>query len=142
MNMKPITSIIVLFTLISSGCLGIIDDINNDIDNKISFIDGEYPQLDLSERIFSSPRLVNYDQCDDLLEDMRGSVYDEMIVQLDQQSYYHWSPNPWMYLGTDDVALAEGGMKQILLQLHRLLIEMENFQELIIKNLELMKQTS
>ena len=111
MNMKPITSIIVLFTLISSGCLGIIDDINNDIDNKISFIDGEYPQLDLSERIFGSPELVNYDQCDDLLEDMRGSVYDEMIVQLDQQSYYHWSPNPWMYLGTDDVALAEGGME-------------------------------
>ena len=43
MDTKPITSIIVLFTLISSGCLGIIDDINNDIDNKISFIDGEYP---------------------------------------------------------------------------------------------------
>ena len=111
MDTKPITSIIVLFTLISSGCLGIIDDINNDIDNKISFIDGEYPQLDLSERIFSSPGLVNYDQCDDLLEDMRGSVYDEMIVQLDQQSYYHWSPNPWMELRTDDFALAEGGME-------------------------------
>ena len=109
MNMKPITSIIVLFTLISSGCLGIIDDINNDIDNKISFIDGEYPQLDLSERIFGSPELISYDRCDNLLEDLRNSVYDEMIVQLDQQSYYHWSPNPWI-TWTDDIALAEGTM--------------------------------
>ena len=30
MNTKPVTSIIVLFTLISSGCLGIIDDINDE----------------------------------------------------------------------------------------------------------------
>jgi len=34
MNTKSVTSIIVLFTLISSGCLGIIDDINDDIDKK------------------------------------------------------------------------------------------------------------
>ena len=33
MNTKPLTTIVVLFTLISSGCLGIIEDINNDIDN-------------------------------------------------------------------------------------------------------------
>ena len=48
MNTRPVTSIIVLFTLISSGCLGIIEDINDDIDNKIDFIDGEYPELNLS----------------------------------------------------------------------------------------------
>ena len=56
MNTRPVTSIIVLFTLISSGCLGIIEDINDDIDNKIDFIDGEYPKLNLSERIYGSPR--------------------------------------------------------------------------------------
>jgi hypothetical protein len=43
MNTRPVTSIIILFTLLSSGCLGIIEDINDDIDNKIDFIDGEYP---------------------------------------------------------------------------------------------------
>ena len=35
MDMKPITSIIVLFTLLSSGCLGIIDDINDDLDQAL-----------------------------------------------------------------------------------------------------------
>ncbi len=107
MNFKPLTSILVLFTLISSGCLGIIDDINDDIDQKITLIDGEYPQLNLSERIYGSPELVNYDECDNLLTDLRKSVYDEMMVQLDQQSYYHWSPSP-RGLWFDDVMLAEG----------------------------------
>ena len=107
MNTKPLTSIIVLFTLISSGCLGIIDDINNDIDKKITLIDGEYPQLNLSERIYGSPELVNYDECDNLLADLRKSVHDEMMVQLDQQSYYYWSPSPGG-LWFDDVMLAEG----------------------------------
>ena len=54
MNTKPLTTIVVLFTLISSGCLGIIEDINNDIDNKITFIDGEYPQLNLSNELWFS----------------------------------------------------------------------------------------
>ena len=66
MNTRPVTSIIVLFTLISSGCLGIIEDINDDIDNKIDFIDGEYPELNLSERIYGLPELVNYDECSTL----------------------------------------------------------------------------
>ena len=84
--------------------MGIIDDINDDIDDSISLIDGEYPQLDLSERIFGSPQLVSYQQCSDLLDDLKQSVYDEMLVQLDQQSYYHWSPNPWMQLWHDEYA--------------------------------------
>ena len=47
---------------------------------------------------------MNYDECDNLLDDLRNSVHDEMMVQLDQQSYYHWSPSQ-MYLRTfDDVA--------------------------------------
>ena len=107
MNTRPVTSIIVLFTLISSGCLGIIEDINDDIDNKIDFIDGEYPKLNLSERIYGSPELVNYDECDNLLDDLRNSVHDEMMVQLDQQSYYHWSSSQMYLRMFDDVALAE-----------------------------------
>ena len=107
MSTKPIISIVVLFILISSGCLGIIEDINDDIDEKITLIDGEYPQLNLSERIYGSPELVNYDECDNLLVDLRKSVHDEMMVQLDQQSYYHWSPSP-RGLWFDDVMLAEG----------------------------------
>ena len=108
MDSKPLTSIFVLFTLVSSGCLGVIEDINDDISDIITQIDGEYPQITLSERIYGPPELVNYDECSILLGDLKKSVNDEMMVQLDQQSYYHWSPNPrglWMF---DDVALAEG----------------------------------
>ena len=108
MDSKPLTSIFVLFTLVSSGCLGVIEDINDDISDIITQIDGEYPQITLSERIYGPPELVNYDECSILLDDLKKSVNDEMMVQLDQQSYYHWSPNPrglWMF---DDVALAEG----------------------------------
>ena len=108
MDSKLLTSIFVLFTLVSSGCLGVIEDINDDISDIITQIDGEYPQITLSERIYGPPELVNYDECSILLGDLKKSVNDEMMVQLDQQSYYHWSPNPrglWMF---DDVALAEG----------------------------------
>jgi|TARA_B110000196_G_scaffold110786_1_gene96143 uncharacterized secreted protein with C-terminal beta-propeller domain len=93
MYKKPLTTIFVLFILLSSGCLGIIEDINDDINDTVVLIDGEYPQLDLSERIFGSPELVSYQQCSDLLDDLKQSVHEEMLVQLDQQSYYHWSPN-------------------------------------------------
>ena len=108
MDSKPLTSIFVLFTLVSSGCLGVIEDINDDISDIITQIDGEYPQITLSERIYGPPELVNYDECSILLDDLKKSVNDEMMVQLDQQSYYHWSPNPrglWMF---DDAVLAEG----------------------------------
>tara|TARA_B100001142_G_scaffold66286_1_gene65989 strand:- start:956 stop:3334 length:2379 start_codon:yes stop_codon:yes gene_type:complete len=108
MDSKPLTSIFVLFTLVSSGCLGVIEDINDDISDIITQIDGEYPQITLSERIYGPPELVNYNECSILLDDLKKSVNDEMMVQLDQQSYYHWSPNPrglWMF---DDVGLAEG----------------------------------
>ena len=108
MDSKSLTSIFVLFTLVSSGCLGVIEDINDDISDIITQIDGEYPQITLSERIYGPPELVNYDECSILLDDLKKSVNDEMMVQLDQQSYYHWSPNPrglWMF---DDAVLAEG----------------------------------
>ena len=108
MDSKSLTSIFVLFTLVSSGCLGVIEDINDDISDIITQIDGEYPQIILSERIYGPPELINYDECSILLDDLKKSVNDEMMVQLDQQSYYHWSPNPrglWMF---DDAVLAEG----------------------------------
>ena len=108
MDSRSLTSIFVLFTLVSSGCLGVIEDINDDISDIITQIDGEYPQIILSERIYGPPELINYDECSILLDDLKKSVNDEMMVQLDQQSYYHWSPNPrglWMF---DDAVLAEG----------------------------------
>jgi uncharacterized secreted protein with C-terminal beta-propeller domain len=106
MNTKIIKSIFVLFILISSGCLGIIENVNSDINDRITLLDEEYPQLNLTERIYGSPELINYRECGKLLNDLKNSVYDEMIVQLDQQSYYHWSPSP--IIGgffRDDVAL-------------------------------------
>ncbi len=107
MRKESFTTIFVLFILLSSGCLGIIENINDEIDDTIILIDGEYPELNLSERVFGSPQLVSYQQCSDLLDDLKQSVHEEMLVQLDQQSYYHWSSNPWYRMGIDDVMLAE-----------------------------------
>jgi len=108
MRKGSFTTIFVLFILLSSGCLGIIENINDEIDDTIILIDGEYPELNLSERIFGSPQLVSYQQCSDLLDDLKQSVHEEMLVQLDQQSYYHWSPNSWLRSDWGpDVMLAE-----------------------------------
>ena len=83
-----------LFVLLSAGCLQAIDDTIEDVDDAIEqtikALDGAYPQIDLPERIRVSPELRVYDACDALLSDLKGAVRDETMVSLDQQSYWHW----------------------------------------------------
>jgi len=88
-------AILVLVMMLSSGCISLVDDVIDDIDQTVDLIQGEYPMLDLPDRILTSPILQNYDQCSELLEDLQQSVYDEMLVSLDQQSYWHWVGNSW-----------------------------------------------
>ena len=84
-------SILILLMMLSSGCLAAIEDATQEIDQTIDRLGGDYPQLELPERIRSTPNLKNYGQCNELLEDMKAAVYDEMLVNLDQNSYWHWS---------------------------------------------------
>jgi len=85
-----------LLMFLSSGCIGLIEDVSDiaeEIDNTINALGGDYPKLELPERIRTNPNLQNYDQCNELLEDLKTAAYDEMIVSLDQESYWHWSTN-------------------------------------------------
>ena len=104
-------TLLMLFLMMTAGCLQAVDDVVKDIDRTIDALEGDYPKLDLPERTRSSPVLQKYDACDTLLEDLKRAVYDEMVVNLDQQSYWHWVSEPWMYRsGLMDVGLAEEPM--------------------------------
>ena len=105
--------LLMLFLMITAGCLQAVDDVVKDIDRTIDALEGDYPKLDLPERTRSSPVLQKYDACETLLEDLKRAVYDEMVVNLDQQSYWHWVTDPMMYRsGFMDVGLAEPAMAE------------------------------
>jgi len=96
-------TLLMLFLMMTAGCLQAVDDAVKDIERTIDALEGDYPKLDLPERTRSSPVLQNYDACETLLEDLKRAVYDEMVVNLDQQSYWHWVSEPWMLRsGTTD----------------------------------------
>ena len=104
-------TLLMLFLMMTAGCLQAVDDVVKDIDRTIDALEGDYPKLDLPERTRSSPVLQKYDACDTLLEDLKRAVYDEMVVNLDQQSYWHWVSEPWMFRsGFMEVGLAEDSM--------------------------------
>lgn len=112
MEKVNLTSLMMIFLVLNSGCLGALEDVSEAIEQTIDALDGDYPQLELPERTRSSPVLQSYDACETLLEDLKQAVYDEMIVNLDQQSYWHWISDPWMFMAEDmafidDAAVAE-----------------------------------
>ncbi|MED5455238.1 MAG: beta-propeller domain-containing protein, partial [Candidatus Thermoplasmatota archaeon] len=110
--MQRNAAILVLAMMLTSGCLGAVEDIEDELDRTIEIIVEDYPQLDLPERTRTQPTLQTYDECDALLLDLKNSLFDEMLVRLDQESYYHWIGGPWMWrdggvMFGDDVAVAE-----------------------------------
>ncbi|MEC7720361.1 MAG: beta-propeller domain-containing protein [Candidatus Thermoplasmatota archaeon] len=115
MNASPKAALIAIMMMLSSGCLGAVEDIvdieEDVIDSVLDWLDSEYPHLDLPERERSSPVLETYDQCDLLLTDLQESIYNEMLVSLDQQSYWHWAGPVWRGGGVmfeEDVAMMDG----------------------------------
>tara|TARA_B100000700_G_scaffold150611_1_gene167265 strand:- start:1033 stop:3480 length:2448 start_codon:yes stop_codon:yes gene_type:complete len=115
MNAGPKTAIVAIMMMLSSGCLGAVEDIvdveEEVIDSVLDWLDSEYPHLDLPERERSTPVLETYDQCNLLLADLRESIYNEMLVSLDQQSYWHWAGPVWRGGGVmfeEDVAMMDG----------------------------------
>ncbi len=108
MNTGKKAAFLVLLMMLSSGCLGAIEDV---IDDTVEILEGEYPQLDLPIRDRTNPNLQNYNQCTELLEDLRSSLYEEMLVNLDQESYWHWASPIWRGGGAllaEDVAMMDG----------------------------------
>ena len=103
--MEKGSAFLIMFLFLRSGCVGAIDIISDAIDNTIDVLDGNYPQLELRASSFFT-RAQSYEACESLLHDLQRAVYDEMVVNLDQQSYWHWISDPWMRM-YDDFALAE-----------------------------------
>ena len=102
-------TLLMIFLMATAGCLQAVDDAVEDIERTIDALEGDYPKLDLPERKRSSPMLQNYDACETLLEDLKRAVYDEMVVNLDQQSYWHWVSEPWaVRFGNPESATLDG----------------------------------
>ena len=99
MNRSPRAAILVLLMMLSSGCLGAVDDLEDIedevIDPILDWLEGEYPRLDLPDRERTSPTLDIYNECENLLADLQDSIYNEMLVSLDQQAYWHWAAPVW-----------------------------------------------
>lgn len=110
MNTKRYAAVLTLVMMMSAGCLAAFDDVVDDVfDDTVEYIDGEYPMLMLPERARGEPGLQGYEQCEELLDDLRKATYDEMLVNLDQHSYWHWSAGPvWAF--TDDVVFSDGAV--------------------------------
>ena len=115
MNASPKAAIVAIMMMLSSGCLGAVEDIvdveDEVIDSVLDWLDSEYPHLDLPERERSTPVLETYGQCDLLLADLQESIYNEMMISLDQQSYWHWAGPVWRGGGVmfeEDVAMMDG----------------------------------
>ena len=103
------STLLMIFLMATAGCLQAVDDVVEDIERTIDALEGDYPKLDLPERNRSSPMLQNYDACETLLEDLKRAVYDEMVVNLDQQSYWHWVSEPWaVRFGNPELATLDG----------------------------------
>ena len=96
MDNRGAKAILTLFVLLSAGCLETVEEIIEDVEQTIDAIGGDYPRLEIPERTRSTPSLHSYGACDILLDDLQQSVYDEMVVSLDQESYWHWVSEPWM----------------------------------------------
>jgi hypothetical protein len=91
MARTPVMVLIVLASMLLAGCLGTIENpINNEDEENMEWIS---PELLLGNRMRSSPVLNQYDGCAELEEDLRNSLAEEMMVGLDQASYWHW--NSW-----------------------------------------------
>ena len=97
-GMKGYTLTLIMLICSLSGCLQAFDDVVD----AISDAGDDYPSLDLGERARSSPALMQYDECENLLQDLQTAVFEESLVSLDQSAYWHWTDS-YYYRGGDDM---------------------------------------
>ena len=85
MSNEPFRVILMLFVLLSAGCLQAIDDTIEDVDDAIEqtikALDGDYPQIALPERTRVSPEL-------------RFTMHATPCYRIYSRQYAkrHWSP--------------------------------------------------
>jgi uncharacterized secreted protein with C-terminal beta-propeller domain len=109
MTRRPTTVFIVLASMLLAGCLGAVDEWIEDGENH-PVMDWIAPELNLGYRVRSSPVLDTYDNCGALEEDLRNSLAEEMLVSLDQASYWHWDSWGWRGGGmVDDMVMEMDG---------------------------------
>jgi hypothetical protein len=111
MARTPVMVLIVLASMLLAGCLGTIKNPMNDEDEEN--MEWLSPELLLGNRVRSSPVLNHYDGCAELEEDLRNSLAEEMIVGLDQASYWHW--NSWGFRGgfMEDDMVMDGAVAEM-----------------------------
>ncbi|MDP6326691.1 MAG: beta-propeller domain-containing protein, partial [Candidatus Thalassarchaeaceae archaeon] len=105
MTRRPVMVLMVLASMLMAGCLGYFE--NQEEEQNFDWIT---PELLLGNRMRSSPALNHYDGCAELEEDLRNSMIEEMMVGLDQASYWHW--NSWGFRGgmmVDDMVMEMDG---------------------------------
>ena len=98
----------VLASMLLAGCLGGVKEWAEDEENRPA-MDWIAPELDLGYRARSSPALDTYDNCGELEEDLRNSLAEEMLVSLDQASYWHWYSYGWRGGMVDDMVMEMDG---------------------------------
>ena len=54
--------------------------------------------MSLGERTRTTPTLETYDDCTVLLEDLRDALWEQTLVEIDQNAYWNWA-SPWMMVG-------------------------------------------
>jgi len=112
MRRNPTLAILGLLVLMMPGCLsGLVDD-TDDFQNTPWAMptDGEWPHLALDERQRGPSTLSWYDGCADLESDLRAALWQQTLVEMDQNSYWHWATPTWGWGGMwmeDDMAVAE-----------------------------------
>ncbi len=110
MARRPGMVLLVLASLILAGCLGAVDNPKDDDNQTID--EWGTPELLLGNRVRSSPVLNHYNGCAELEEDLRTSLAEEMMVSLDQASYWHWNSWGWRGGMVDDVTMADGAVAE------------------------------
>ena len=104
MRNNPKMVLLVLSTMLMSSFVGCIEPVKEIFEepNKAEPINptegqptnpSDYPKLQMIQRSRAAPTLVSYNACDDLLDDLRGAVFDEALVALDQSSYWQFLDN-------------------------------------------------
>ena len=104
MTRRPTTVLFVLASMLLAGCLSAVDEWVDDEENR-PVMDWIAPELNLGYRVRSSPVLDTYDNCGALEEDLRNSLAEEMLVSLDQASYWHWYSWGWRGGMEDDMVM-------------------------------------
>lgn len=106
-------SALLVTLLLLPGCLSALVDDVDDIIMELS-PEGDWPQLDLGERTRSSPTLETYDDCNVLLENLKDALWEQTLVEIDQNAYWNWA-SPVLRMGVglfDDMMVEDGAVAE------------------------------